>query len=126
MILPCISSANYLLTCSRYIELNPVRSGLVTKPGDYRWSSYANNAQNRRDEMITPARQYHKLGSDDKERARAYRGLFREKISDDLSREITDATFKGWVLGTPSFARKIENLSGRRATQLPKGRPRGS
>ena len=121
-----IDPANYLLTCSRYIELNPVRSGLVTKPGDYRWSSYANNAQNRRDEMITPARQYHKLGSDDKERARAYRGLFREKISDDLSREITDATFKGWVLGTPSFARKIENLSGRRATQLPKGRPRGS
>ncbi len=30
-----------LLTCLRYIELNPVRSGMVTDPGDYRWSSYA-------------------------------------------------------------------------------------
>ena len=28
----------YLLTCLRYIELNPVRAGMVIDPGDYRWS----------------------------------------------------------------------------------------
>ena len=30
----------YLLACSRYVELNPVRAGLVTEAGAYRWSSY--------------------------------------------------------------------------------------
>src|SRR5688572_29426072 len=30
----------YLLTCGAYIELNPVRAGMVAAPEDYRWSSY--------------------------------------------------------------------------------------
>jgi putative transposase len=29
----------------RYIELNPVRAGMVAHPGEYRWSSYRANAQ---------------------------------------------------------------------------------
>ncbi len=35
-----VESERYLLTCMRYIELNPVRAGMVVDPGDYRWSSY--------------------------------------------------------------------------------------
>jgi putative transposase len=121
-----LDARNYLLSCSRYIELNPVRDRLVDKPADYRWSSYAHNAGRKTDEMITPAREYQRLGGDDKERARAYRALFKQKISDEQSQQITEATLKGWVLGDARFARKIETLSGRRATQLPKGRPKGS
>jgi putative transposase len=30
----------YLLELSRYIHLNPVRAGIVTKPEDYPWSGY--------------------------------------------------------------------------------------
>lgn len=37
----------YLLACSRYIEMNPVRAGMVVHPGDYRWSSYRANGQGR-------------------------------------------------------------------------------
>src|SRR4051812_23176241 len=33
-------SEDYLLACQRYIELNPVRAGMVRHPRDYRWSSY--------------------------------------------------------------------------------------
>ena len=33
-------SEDYVLACYRYIELNPVRAGMVLKPQDYRWSSY--------------------------------------------------------------------------------------
>ena len=41
----CIVQENhYLLTCLRYIELNPVRAGMVKDPGDYRWSSYRSHA----------------------------------------------------------------------------------
>lgn len=35
----------YVLACYRYIELNPVRAGIVTHPGEYRWSSYQTNTQ---------------------------------------------------------------------------------
>jgi putative transposase len=120
-----VESKQYLLACSRYIELNPVRNGLVSKPADYRWSSYAHNALGMIDEMITAHKQYQQLG-DDKSRVKAYRAMFKQKLSAEMVQQITDATLKGWVLGDSKFARKIEKLSGRRATQLPKGRPRGS
>ena len=47
-----------------------------------------------------------------------------DKLDDNLVRRITEAAMKGWVLGDARFAAKIEKLSGRRATPLPKGRPR--
>ena len=121
-----VESRQYLLACSRYIELNPVRNGLVSKPTDYRWSSYAHNALGKVDEMITAHKQYQQLGDDDKSRVKAYRAMFKQNLSAEMVQEITDATLKGWVLGDSKFARKIEKLSGRRATQLPKGRPKGS
>src|SRR5271165_6570053 len=33
-------SEHYLLACQRYVELNPVRAGMVRDPGDYAWSSH--------------------------------------------------------------------------------------
>ncbi len=121
-----VDDKQYLLTCCRYIELNPVRAGLVKHPRDYRWSSYAFNADGKPDEMLSAQRQYLKLGTCNKDRSRAYRALFRQKIETDTTRNITESTLKGWALGDTNFAHKIEKLSGRRATQLPKGRPRGS
>jgi putative transposase len=78
------------------------------------------------DEMISAAPQYQKLGDSDRDCAKAYRKFARQKPSAQQVEEITNATMKGWVLGDNRFARKIEKLSGRRATQLPKGRPKGS
>lgn len=121
-----LDEKKYLLTCSRHIELNPVHAGLVKHPRDYRWSSYAHNAQGKPDELITAHREYRRLGNSDKERVDTYRDLFKQKISEETDDLITDATFKGWALGDDKFARKIEKISGRRATQLPKGRPKGS
>ena len=115
---------DYMLLCSKYIELNPVRQGLVKNPKDYPWSSYASNAKGKIDEMITPSRQYKRLGKTDKERARAYNALFKSKIDSDTLNTITESTLKGWALGNAKFAAKIEELCGRRATPLPKGRPK--
>jgi putative transposase len=75
---------------------------------------------------ITAHREYQRLGNSDKERVGTYRNLFKQKISAETDDLITDATFKGWALGDDNFARRIEKISGRRATQLPKGRPKGS
>ena len=121
-----VDPRHYLLTCSRYIELNPVRNQLVDKPQDYPWSSYAHNALAQTDEMISAAGEYQKLGNTERECAREYKKMFRQKMSVEQAQEITDATLKGWVLGDSKFAKKIEKLSGRRAAQLPKGRPKKS
>ena len=114
----------YLLFSSRMIELAPVREGLVKKPGDYRWSSYAHNALCQVDEMITPHREFQRLGNSARERCDVYRELFREKISDATVDKITESALKGWALGDNKFAARMEKISGRRASQLPKGRPR--
>lgn len=121
-----IDEKEYLLTVSRYIETNPVRAGLVRHPRDYPWSSYAHNALSKSDDMLSAHREYRRLGRNDAERARAYRALFKKKIDKETVQLITDATVKGWALGDARFARKIEKVSGRRATQLPKGRPKAS
>ncbi len=121
-----IDSKQYLLTCSRYIELNPVRGGLVKNPADFRWSSYAHNAMGKVEPMISAHQEYLKLGNNEKQRAKAYRALFRQPLSSQMVETITETALMGWVLGDSRFARKIEKLSGRRAFQLPKGRPRGS
>src|SRR5690606_37782237 len=49
-----VKSGNYFLTCMRYIELNPVRAGLVAHPRNYRWSSYRTNIGATNDDLITP------------------------------------------------------------------------
>lgn len=46
------SRDEYLIACSRYIELNPVRAGLVTHPKDYRWSSYQHRALGISDRLL--------------------------------------------------------------------------
>jgi putative transposase len=59
-----IDTERYLLTCYRYIELNPVRAGLVAGPGEYPWSSYGANALGRYDPLVTLHGQYLGLGTD--------------------------------------------------------------
>jgi len=46
-----VDSEAYLLTCMRYIELNPVRAGMVAHPSEYPWSSYTHNALGKLDKQ---------------------------------------------------------------------------
>jgi putative transposase len=67
-----IDSENYLLTCQRYIELNPVRAGLVSQPGAYPWSSHSYYAAEIANQLITEHPVYLRLGSTAPERSAAY------------------------------------------------------
>lgn len=102
-----IDSQTYLLTCMRYIELNPVRAGMVMHPSEYPWSSYHYNAQGQPDELITPYLEYRRLGRTDQERQAAYRQLFKHHIPERDMREIRDTTNKAWVLGSDRFKQRI-------------------
>jgi putative transposase len=119
-----IQSSRYLLTCMRYIELNPVRAGMVKRPDDYPWSSYRTNAEGDENALLTPHALYRKLGATPEARQDAYRQLFRAQIPKEELEAIRNATNKAWVLGDGRFCKKVEALSQRRASPLPKGRPR--
>ena len=71
-----IDSERYFLTCSRYIESNPVRAGMVTHPEHYRWSSYRSNALGEDDPLIQPHRIYDALDATPESRRGRYRDLF--------------------------------------------------
>ena len=121
-----IDSNAYMLTCMRYIELNPVRAGMVDRPGDYPWSSYAYNAQGKADELVTPHVLYNHLGSTDTERRKAYRQLFRSSLNEVTINDIREATNKAWVLGNDRFKKKVEKHLERRVTPKTRGGDRKS
>ena len=100
-----VLSAPYLLTCYRYVELNPVRGGLVSKPQDYRWSSYRANAGVAPCEMLTPHEEYLRLGRDDEDRKRAYAELVAGGIDETQLSEIRLSTNGGHSLGGLSRVR---------------------
>jgi putative transposase len=82
-----IDSEAYLLLCQRYIELNPVRAGMVEFPGAYKWSSYRANAEGLNDGLLSAHPVYQGLGLDAAARQCAYRALFDMPFAEkDLER----------------------------------------
>jgi len=105
-----IDTERYLFSCMRYIELNPVRAmELVKHPSGYLWSSYLCNALGQFNGLITPRKEYERLGKTPSERQAAYRQLFCAQIPEFMLEEIREATNKAWVLGSEQFKIRMEN-----------------
>jgi putative transposase len=121
-----IDTERYLLTCYRYVELNPVRAGMVAAPGEYRWSSFGANALGRLDPLVTSHGQYLALGADPDTRQAAYRALFPACIDGHTLGAIREATNKGWALGTDRFRDEVTRLLKRRARPVARGGDRRS
>lgn len=121
-----VDTERYLLTCYRYIELNPVRAQMVMHPSEYPWSSYRCNGAGQVNPLITRHDKYNALGRTDEARQAGYRALFKAHISDKQLDEIRAATHKEWVLGSDYFKEKIEQQLQRRAMPLPRGGDRKS
>ena len=120
----CIAQEDkYLLSCQRYIELNPVRAGMVEHPADYRWSSYRINAQEEISMLIKPHFMYLALGVTGTKRQERYRELFRYDLEPGIVDEIRKATNGNFVLGNDRFKEEISKTLGRRVTPGKAGRP---
>jgi len=119
-----VDSEAYLLTCMRYIEMNPVRAGMVLHPGEYRWSSYAANGGGKTDPIITPHALYHALGDNLPGCRFAYRELFRNHMKDIELHMLRDALNQELVLGRESFKDKLEKMTERQIRRGRDGRPR--
>jgi len=116
-----IDSDQYLLTCYRYIELNPVRAHIVKDPAEYLWSSYHAHARGHCDAVVEDHPLYVSLGRNTKVRQRTYRSLFDKSLDDVTLNRIRDATNKAWVLGDDRFQRAVEPVLQRRTQPLPRG-----
>jgi putative transposase len=121
-----IDSEAYFLACCRYIELNPVRAGIVSHPGDYGWSSYHAHAFGAADPLVCDHALYRGLGGSPDERRGAYRALFERSDDSAFLAGMRAATNGGWALGDERFKRRLAAAVGRRAAPLPRGRRRKS
>ena len=114
----------YLLVCSRYIELNPVRARMVSHPADYEWSSFRRNAYGADDPLVSEHEIYSALGSDGAQRRSAYLSLFPDQLVAQEIGSIRRALNYSIPLGNDRFRRQIEASLGRRTGQAHRGRPR--
>jgi putative transposase len=119
-----VDGEHYLLTCHCYIELNPVRAGMVIDPGSYRWSSYRGNAQGVCDTLLVHHDSYLALGLGSADRRRNYRELFRTELNDTILLEIRSAVNHCHVLGSQHFQSQVEAILGRKLGTGRPGRPR--
>ena len=120
-----IHDEQYLLTCMRYIELNPVRANMINNPSQYRWSSYRCNAQGKDNRLITSHDLYKRLGRTMKDRCEAYKELFKAHVDKDDLNDIRSALQTGTPLGNEYFKEKIEKKLKTRVGQNRRGRPDG-
>ena len=118
-----VQAEGYLLACQRYIELNPVRAGMVADPGQYRWSSYRANGLGGTDVRLSPHERYCALGGEDRERQAAYRALFRPELDAEAVDDIRKALQLGMPVGSERFAEMICGRLGIRHNAGKRGRP---
>ncbi len=121
-----IDADNYLLRCYRYIEMNPVRAGMVTKPDDYQWSSYIYHAWGKQNELIEDHTLYHALGEAANKSQYAYRELFRFDLTDEDIHQISHAFHYNYLLGNDRFKESIEKTLQRQLGYDRRGRPKSS
>jgi putative transposase len=119
-----VQAETYLLLCQRYIELNPIRAGMVADPADYRWSSYRANALGAADPLLSPHPLYLALGADDDARRHAYRELFHGALDEKPLSELRLALNQDQPIGNDRFYREIEAMTGQRRQLRKRGRPR--
>lgn len=87
-----VDSDRYLLSCMRYIELNPVRAGLAEEPGLVRWSSYRHHALGEPDPLVSPHPLFVALGATPRARNEAYADMCRRTLGPDVIRDV-----RGWL-----------------------------
>jgi putative transposase len=121
-----VQAETYLLLCQRYIELNPVRAGMVSDPGDYPWSSYRANALGLANPMLSPHPLYLALAANDDRRRAVYRDLFRTALDDAPLVDLRIALNRDQPVGNRPFYAEIEAMTGQRRELRKRGRPRNT
>jgi putative transposase len=118
-----IQPERYLLACMVYMDLNPVRAGLVAQAQDYLWSSHGHCLGQRVDRLISPHALFWQLGNTPFAREAAYAELVRTGINSVQQAALTESTLSGWALGEPDFVANLQKHTERRIVKSKAGRP---
>ncbi|WP_341938815.1 transposase [Marinimicrobium sp. C2-29] len=118
-----IETGRYLLCCYRYIELNPVRAGMVSAPEEYPWSSYAANALNQ-ESWIVPHSDYLSLGSTEEARSQNYQSLFNQQLNHEDIKRFRKGAHYCHPVGSQAFLEEVESRYNLRVGKMGLGRPR--
>jgi putative transposase len=98
----------YVMACYRYIEMNPVRAGMTTLLGDYRWSSHRANAYGENDELVVPQDQFTSLAPTLQQRQEVYRKFFESSRAPEPLMNVRRCVQTGTPLDNDRFLEQIE------------------
>jgi len=106
----------YLLAATRYVELNPVKAGMVSTPEEYSWSSAKAHMDGRDDTLVT-VKPLLRMVDD-----------WRQFLSSDVSNEEYEVLRQhertGRPLGSKRFIERLETKLSRILTPQKGGRPK--
>jgi putative transposase len=118
-----IQTDRYFLACMIYIDLNPVRAGMVAQALDHPWSSHSHYVGARQDKWLVPHALYWALGNTPFAREKAYAELVQAGIEDKKKHALTSSVMGGWVLGEDAFMESLQPMTSRRISKVKAGRP---
>lgn len=118
-----IESERYLLACMVYIDLNPVRAGMVGQPADYKWSSHRHCIGQGSDKLVTTHALFWGLGNTPFAREAAYAELVQAGLVQSDKEQLTQSALSGWALGSANFVQALQQSTNRRLQPGKAGRP---
>lgn len=119
-----IETDAYLLACCRYLEMNPVRAGMVAVPEVYPWSSCRSRVGIERTEWLDDDPCYSALGANPSWRARRYREWLQAAAPQGEWDLIRMAVQRNQLTGGNRFTEEVEEKIGVRIEMRGQGRPK--
>ncbi|MHB8709145.1 MAG: REP-associated tyrosine transposase [Desulfuromonadales bacterium] len=119
-----VQTDSYLLACCRYVEMNPVRAGIVADPANYRWSSHATRIGGGRFDWLDPDPAWLALGETDDQRQAGYRRFIHDTVPEHEWKLIAESVQRGQLTGSRRFAEEVAERLQRRIDLRGPGRPR--
>ena len=122
---PVVQDDDHLLAVLRYIEVNPVRTGIVDEPRSYRWSSFAAHAEGTPDDLLDRVEPYEQLGPNRAVRRRRWSAYVRQVPEDAELAAIRRSTETGLPFGDKHWAQQLSKQLGLDLIIRKRGRPKG-
>lgn len=119
-----VQTERYLLACMVYLDLNPVRAGMVAEPAAHPWSSHRHYIGTVRDRCVTPHAVVWGLGNTPFAREAAYAELVAAGISAGQRDGFTRGVLSGGAVGSEAFVAQLGEQTERRLQPGRRGRPR--
>lgn len=118
-----IETDAYLLACMAYIDLNPVRAGMVSDPAEFPWSSHRHYIGQRIDKLVTPHALIWSLGNTPFAREASYLERVQAGVGTVQQQALTRSALTGWALGSEDFLQALQEGTERRVSPGKPGRP---